>query len=55
MYEMIKVMLIALKSDRRGVTAVEYAVVAAVMAGALLTAFNTFSGHLSAAINTITF
>jgi Flp pilus assembly pilin Flp len=55
MYEMIKAMLIALKSDRRGVTAVEYAIIAAVMAGAVAAAFGGLSTHLSSAINGITF
>ncbi len=41
--------LIELKEDRRGVTAVEYAIVAVVMSGIVLAVFN--NGTLSEAIN----
>jgi Flp pilus assembly pilin Flp len=55
MYDMIKGSLIAMKRDRRGVTSVEYAVIAAVLAGALFTAFTAFSGRISSALAAITF
>ena len=37
----------ALVNDRRGVTAVEYAVVAGVLCGVILTAFNAFGTSIS--------
>jgi Flp pilus assembly pilin Flp len=55
MYDVIKTRLVSLRGDRRGVTAVEYAVIAAVLAAALVLSFGVFSGSLSSALNTIAF
>lgn len=41
----------ALKSDRRGVTALEYGVIAAVIIGVVATAFTALGTNLSAKIN----
>jgi len=46
MYEMIKANLVALKGDRRGVTAVEYAVIAGVMVVGVAAAFTAFGSKL---------
>ncbi len=54
MCDMIKTALSALRGDRRGVTAVEYAVIAGVMAVAVLGAFNTFSAKISTFLAGIT-
>jgi Flp pilus assembly pilin Flp len=54
MYELMRTSFLRLKRDNRGVTAVEYAVIAAVMAAALIGAFTAFSGGLSGAISSIT-
>jgi Flp pilus assembly pilin Flp len=55
MLDIIKTGLVALKGDKRGVTAVEYAVIAAVLAAALVASFGVFTGKLSTALNTIAF
>jgi pilus assembly protein Flp/PilA len=55
MYEIIRTRLAALKRDDRGVTSVEYAVIAAVLATALFTAFTAFGGSISSALNAIAF
>ncbi len=55
MYDVIKTRLASLKQDKRGVTAVEYAVIAAVLAAALVLSFGIFTGSLSTALNTIAF
>lgn len=44
----------SLKSDRRGVTALEYAVVAAVVIAAVVTAYGTFGTALSEKISGLT-
>jgi pilus assembly protein Flp/PilA len=44
----------SLKSDRRGVTALEYAVVAAVVIAAVVTAYGSFGSSLSAKIAGLT-
>ncbi len=54
MYEWIKGGLVTLKGDRRGVTAVEYAVIAGVMAVAVLGAFTAFSGQISTFLAALT-
>jgi Flp pilus assembly pilin Flp len=46
MYDLIKTSLSALRGDRRGVTAVEYAVIAGVMVVAVAAAFNAFGTTL---------
>lgn len=43
----------SLKSDRRGVTALEYAVVGAVVVGAVATAFGTFGTALSTKLTSL--
>lgn len=45
MFESLRIVT-ALVKDRRGVTAVEYAVVAGVLCGVILTAFNTFGSRI---------
>ncbi len=39
--------LLSLASDRRGVTALEYALIAAVIVGTIAAGFTTFAGDLS--------
>ena len=46
--------LASLKSDRRGVTALEYAVVGAVVIGAVSIGFNTFGTNLVTKIEALT-
>jgi pilus assembly protein Flp/PilA len=42
-----------LKSDRRGVTALEYGLIAAVMGALIVTAFTSLGGSMSTAFGTI--
>ena len=42
-------------SDRRGVTAMEYGLIAGVLAVGLATAFTALSGRLTAAFNALSF
>ena len=42
-------------SDRRGVTAMEYGLIAGVLAVGLATAFNALSGRLTTAFNALAF
>ena len=42
-----------LKNDRRGVTALEYGLIAAIMAGILVTVIGTFGSNLTTAFSTI--
>jgi pilus assembly protein Flp/PilA len=44
---------LALRFDKRGVTAVEYGLIAALMAAALIGIFATLTGGLTAAMNAI--
>ena len=46
---------VAFVRDRRGVTALEYAIIAGVLGTALVTAFGIFAPKLGAAINGIVF
>ncbi len=46
---------IAFIRDRRGVTALEYAIIAGVLGAGLVTIFGTFKGALSTAMGSITF
>jgi len=46
-------LLLALNSDRRGVTALEYALIAGVLATVLVTAFTALGGDLSAALTAL--
>jgi len=46
MYEMSKTGLAALRTDRRGVTAVEYAVIAGVLVVAVAAAFTAFGSTI---------
>jgi pilus assembly protein Flp/PilA len=52
MIEYLKTWL-ALTADRRGVTALEYGVIAGVMAVVLVTAFTTLGGNLTSVFNTV--
>jgi pilus assembly protein Flp/PilA len=44
---------VALKTDRRAVTALEYGVIAGILAVVVVTAFNTFGTGLNAAFTTV--
>jgi Flp pilus assembly pilin Flp len=46
--------LAALTQDRRGVTAVEYAVIAALIIGTVAVAFTALAGGISGALGTVT-
>jgi pilus assembly protein Flp/PilA len=45
--------LIALKNDRRGVTAIEYGLIAALMSAVLVTIFTTLGTNLTTAFTAI--
>ena len=45
----------ALRNDERGVTAVEYAIIAGVLGGILVTAFTTFGGSITTALTNVKF
>ncbi len=45
----------ALAADRRGVTAMEYGLIAGVLAVGLATAFTALSGRLTTAFNALSF
>jgi pilus assembly protein Flp/PilA len=55
MLDIVKTTLIALKSDKRGVTAVEYAIIAGVLVAAIGTAFTSLSTTLSTYFSTFKF
>ena len=46
---------VELKSDRRGVTALEYALIAGVIVATIIVGFQSFATHLSGALSGITF
>jgi Flp pilus assembly pilin Flp len=46
MFEIVKASLAALQRDKRGITAVEYAVIAGVIVGVVLAAFTAFGTTL---------
>ncbi|RKK03191.1 Flp family type IVb pilin [Pseudoroseomonas wenyumeiae] len=46
-------LLTSLKTDRKGVTALEYGVIAAVLVVAVATAFTTFGGAVSTFLGTL--
>ena len=48
MFEYLKICWMVLRADRRGVTAVEYAVIAAVLIGVIVTAFTDLGTRLTA-------
>jgi pilus assembly protein Flp/PilA len=52
MYEYIKTWL-ELKTDRRAVTALEYALIAGVIVATILLGFQTLAGDISTKFNTI--
>jgi Flp pilus assembly pilin Flp len=52
-YEKFRTSFLALRRDGRGVTAVEYAIIAAVMAGAVGLAFTNLGSGLSSAVSTV--
>jgi Flp pilus assembly pilin Flp len=52
MFEIIKT-LIALKSDRRAVTALEYGLIAGVLVATVAVGFNTLGGGISAAFTSV--
>ena len=45
--------IIALRNDRRGVTALEYGIIASVLAVSLVTVFQGLTGHLTTLFNSI--
>jgi Flp pilus assembly pilin Flp len=53
MRDTIDTILILLKTDRRGVTAVEYAVIAGAVAAVIATAFGTLGSHISSGLATV--
>jgi pilus assembly protein Flp/PilA len=53
MFEMIVLNLKALAGDRRGVTAVEYAVIAGVVVLVIVTAFTTLGNNISTTIASV--
>ena len=55
MFDTLKIYWAVLRTDRRGVTAVEYAVIAAVVVGTVATAFTTLAGKISTLMNNIAF
>lgn len=55
MLETIKTVAVALKSDKRGVTALEYGLIAGVLAVGLVAGFGVLSTKLSAAFTAMTF
>jgi pilus assembly protein Flp/PilA len=46
MLDIVKTSLIALKSDKRGVTAVEYAIIAGVLVASIATAFTSLGSTI---------
>ncbi len=50
---MLDTILRLLKTDRRGVTAVEYAIIAGVLGAIIVTAFTALGGSLSTALGTV--
>lgn len=44
---------LALKTDRRAVTALEYGLIAALIAGVIVAAFTTLGGNISTVITTV--
>lgn len=55
MFDLVKTSLMSLKSDRRGVTALEYGLIAGVLAVGLVAGFNVLSTKLSTAFTAMTF
>jgi pilus assembly protein Flp/PilA len=55
MFDLVKTSLMSLKSDRRGVTALEYGLIAGVMAVGLVAAFQGLGTKISAAFTALTF
>jgi pilus assembly protein Flp/PilA len=53
MLDNLKLALAILKSDRRGVTALEYGLIAGVLVTVIATAFNVFGTGLSSAFSSI--
>ncbi len=53
MHEMIETILSLLRIDRRGVTAVEYAIIAGVVALVIFAAFKTLGTNISSEISTV--
>ncbi len=56
MFEIIETLktLQALRADKRGVTALEYALIAAAVATTIVVGFTKFGNNLSAAFNNLT-
>ena len=55
MFDMIKFATKAAVGDRKGVTAIEYALIAAVVAGAVIIAYRGMFGRLVGMIEGVTF
>jgi pilus assembly protein Flp/PilA len=53
MQEMIETVLALLRIDRRGVTAVEYAIIAGVVALVIVAAFKTLGSNISSEISSV--
>jgi pilus assembly protein Flp/PilA len=53
MFEVLVNTLHALKQDRRGVTAIEYGLIATLIAVAIVTAVSTLGGKLTTIFNTV--
>ena len=53
MFAMMKKFRQLMQNDRRGVTALEYGLIAAVIGGVVITAATTFGGSLKTAFTTI--
>ena len=53
MHEMIETVLRRLRIDQRGVTAVEYAIIAGVVALVIYAAFQTLGTNISTQINSV--
>ena len=55
MFDMIKFASKAAVGDRKGVTALEYALIAAVVAGIVIASYKTMFGKLTSFINGVNF
>jgi pilus assembly protein Flp/PilA len=53
MFALMKKVRLLMKNDRRGVTALEYGLIAAVIGGVVITAATTFGNSLSTAYSTL--
>jgi pilus assembly protein Flp/PilA len=52
MFDFLKITLSALWTDKRGVTAVEYALIAGLIAVAIVASFNTLATSITGAVGT---